>query len=53
MIRNHYKESKIRITLLIEYLKARTLFEIRITPQARFNPNLTPLVVISTYHLIS
>ena len=34
-IRNHYKESKIRITLLIEYLKARTLFEIRITPQAR------------------
>ena len=34
-IRNHYKESKIRITLLIEYLKARILSEIRITPQAR------------------
>ena len=34
-IRNHYKGSKIRITLLIEYLKARTLFEIRITLQAR------------------
>ena len=36
MIRgNHYKGSKIQITLLIEYLKAKTLFEIRITPQAR------------------
>ena len=34
-IRNHYKGNKIRITLLIEYLKTRTLFEIRITPQAR------------------
>ena len=34
-IRNHYKGSKIRITLLIEYLKARTLFEIRITLEAR------------------
>ena len=34
-IRNQYKGNKIRITLLIEYLKARTLFEIRITPQAR------------------
>ena len=32
---NHYKGSKIRMTLLIEYLKARTLFEIQITPQAR------------------
>ena len=32
---NHYKGSKIRIILLIEYLKARTLFEIRITPQTR------------------
>ena len=27
--------SKIQITLLIEYLKARTLFEVRITPEAR------------------
>ena len=35
MVRNHYKGSKIRITLLIEYHKTRTLFEIRITPQAR------------------
>ena len=34
-IRNQYKGNKIRITLLIEYLKTRTLFEIRITPQAR------------------
>ena len=34
-IRNNYKGNKIRITLLIEYLKARTLFEIKITPQAR------------------
>ena len=34
-IRNHYKGNKIRITLLIEYLKAITLFEISITPQAR------------------
>ena len=32
---NHYKGSKIQITLLIEYLKARTLFEIRITPPER------------------
>ena len=32
---NHYKENKIRITLLIEYLKTITLFEIRIIPQAR------------------
>ena len=32
---NHYKGSKIRITLLIKYLNARTLFEIRITSQAR------------------
>ena len=35
IIRNQYKGNKTRITLLIEYLKARTLFEIRITPQAR------------------
>ena len=35
MIRNHYKGSKIRITLLIECLKARILFEIQITPEAR------------------
>ena len=35
MIRNHYKGSKIQITLLIEYLKTRTLFKIRITLQAR------------------
>ena len=34
-IRNQYKENKIRITLLIEYLKTRILSEIRITPQAR------------------
>ena len=34
-IRNQYKGNKIRITLLIEYLKARTLFEIRITPHAK------------------
>ena len=34
-IRNQYKGNKIRITLLIEYLKTRILFEIRITPQAR------------------
>ena len=34
-ISNHYKGSKIWITLLIEYLKVRTLFEIRITSQAR------------------
>ena len=34
-IRNQYKGNKIRNTLLIEYLKTRTLFEIRITPQAR------------------
>ena len=32
---NHYKGSKIRITLLIEYLKVKILFEIRITPQAK------------------
>ena len=32
---NHYKGSKIQITLLIKYLKARILFEIRITSQAR------------------
>ena len=34
-IRNQYKGNKIQITLLIEYLKARKLFEIQITPQAR------------------
>jgi len=34
-IRNQYKGNKIRITLLIEYLKTRILFEIWITPQAR------------------
>ena len=32
---NHYKGSKTQITLLIEYFKAKTLFEIRITLQAR------------------
>ena len=32
---NQPKGSKIRIFLLIEYLKTRTLLEIRITPQAR------------------
>ena len=35
MIWNQPKRGKIQITLLIEYLKARTLCEIRITPQAR------------------
>ena len=35
MIWDHYKGSEIQITLLIEYLKTRTLFEIRITPQVR------------------